>query len=261
MPRHNRLNNLMDSTMHALPLRREVRAVLHFLNSHAESIRTGLDIGFTNAGVSRMLRLLGGYWMTVESSAQRRDLVATVLGGETVLTIGLNGELPFEDKQFDVVVLAHDSLSGGAKAGRAIKECHRVLRTGGLFLFTVEYRKRWTLRSVPDTGNRYTESEIFHLLKDGFDVLGFRFSCRFWVQLIRQRVAGRKESGARNANPVWLRALYGVAWLLDLPLFLTRGNQMTVCARRKGWRGEYARVLGSHTPVSNAIHIHAFHLR
>ena len=45
----------------------------------------------------------------------------------------------------------------------------------------------------------YTESDIFHLLKDGFDVLGFRFSCRFWVQMVRQWDS-RRGSGIRGTN-------------------------------------------------------------
>jgi SAM-dependent methyltransferase len=253
-------DNLLDSNMYSLPLRREVSAVLHFLHARNGALRTGLDIGFTNAGVSRLLRLTGGYWMTVEPTPQRRSLVAAALGEETVLCVGAKGELPFEDKQFDAVVLAHGVLSGHAEAGAIVRECHRILRTGGLFLLTVEYRKRLGLagaldrqRAVSGAGGCYTESEVFHLLKDGFDVLGFRSSCRFWVQLVRRWADRRRLSGIRGANNGWLRVLYGLAWLLDLPLFWTRGHQMTVYGRRKGWRGKHTRVLGSSTPVSDAI--------
>jgi SAM-dependent methyltransferase len=261
MPRRSRPDNLLDSNMYSLPLRREVSAVLHFLHAQTGAVRTGLDIGFTNAGVSRLLRLTGGYWMTVEPSPQRRALVAAVLGEETVLSVGAKGELPFEDKQFEAVVLARGALSSHADAGMAIRECHRVIRTGGLLLFTVEYRKRlvWAgaldrQRSVPGSDGCYTESEVFRLLKDGFDMLGVRFSCRFWVQWVRQWVDRRKLSGIRGANNGWLRVLYGLAWLLDLPLFWTRGHQMTVCCRRKGWRGgKNTHVLGMNMPVSDAV--------
>ena len=90
-------------------------------------------------------------------------------------------------------------------------------------------------------------------LKDGFDVLGFRYSCRFWVQMVRQWVDRRRESGIRGAANGWLRFLYGVAMVLDVPLFWTRGHQMTVFCRRKGWREKHTRVLGSGTPVSDAV--------
>jgi SAM-dependent methyltransferase len=257
---HTKPDTLLDSNMYSLPLRREVRAVLHFLHTRAVALKTGLDVGFTNAGVSRLLRLTGGYWMTVEPTAQRRALVAAALGDDTVLGLGAGYELPFEDRQFDAVVLAHGVLQDRAEADAIVRECHRTLKTGGLFLFTVEYRKRLGLaaalnrrRLVTGAGGCYTESEIFHLLKDGFDVLGYRFSCRFWVQLVRQWADRRRQSGIRGANNGWLRLLYGVAWLLDLPLFWTRGHQMTVYGRRKGWRGKHSRVLGENTPVSDAV--------
>lgn len=261
MSRRSRINTILDSNMYSLPLKREVRTVLHFIHTQTGIIKTGLDVGFTNAGVSRLLRLVGGYWMTAEPTPQRRALVAGALGEETALSIGANGELPFEDKQFDVVVLAHGSLSGHADANMIVRECHRVLRADGLLLFTVEYRKRLGMPGsssgrgvVSGAGGCYTESEAFYLLKDGFDVLGTRFSCRFWVQLVRQWVDKRKVSGIRGANNGWLRMLYGMAWMLDLPLFWTRGHQMTVCARRKGWRGgKPLHVVTSHTPVSDAI--------
>jgi SAM-dependent methyltransferase len=253
-------NNLLDSNMYSLPLRREVSAVSHFLRGQPTPLKTGLDVGFTNAGVSRLLRLTGGYWMTMEPAASRRALVAAALGDETVLCVGAKGELPFEDKQFDAVVLAHGVLAGDTAADVVVKECHRVLKTGGLCLFTVEYRKRLGFagvlarsRMAPGAEGCYTESEVFHLLKDGFDVLGVRFSCRFWVQLVRQWVDRRKGSGIRGAGNGWLRLLYGLAWLLDVPLFWTRGHQMTVCGRRKGWRGKHTHILGSNAPVSDAV--------
>ena len=253
-------DNLIDSSMYSLPLRREISAVLHFLHAQGKMPQTGLDIGFTNAGVSRLLRLLGGYWMTVEPTPQRRSLVAVALGDETVLRLGAKGELPFEDKQFDTAVVAHGVLRDGAEADVVVQECHRVLKTGGIFLLTVEYRKLFGLagilnrqRAVSGAGCSYTESEVFQLLKDGFDVLGVRYTCRFWVQLVRQWADRRRLSGIRGANNVWLKILYGLAWVLDLPLFWTRGHQMTVCGRRKGWRMKHTRVLGASTPVSDAI--------
>lgn len=257
---YKKRETFVDSALYSLPLRSEVNAVLHLLHAQPGAVRTGLDVGFTNAGVSRTLRLVGGCWMTVEPTQQRRSLVAAALGQETVLSLGKDGELPFEDKQFDAVVLAHGVLSDNFHAGAIVKECHRVLKTGGIFLLTVAYRKPLCLAAVL-SGRRmafgaaesYTESDIFHLLKDGFDVLGFRFSCRFWVQMVRQWDSRRRGSGIRGTNTIWLRILYRIAWLMDLPLFWTRGHQMTVYSRRKGWRSKHVSVLGKHTPVSDAI--------
>ncbi len=247
--------------IHSLPLRREVNAVLHFMQASEQRVRVGLDIGFTHAGVSQLFSQRGGYWVSVEPTVQRRNLVATVLGEDRVLCSGAAGELPFEDKQFDVVVLAHGMLTGGDMTENTVRECHRVLKTGGIFMLTAEYRKRFGLaamfnrqRLVAGAGASYSEADIFRLLKDGFDVLGFRYSCRFWVQLVRQWVYHRRWSGGHRPGSIWVTLLYGLAQVADaLLLFWTRGHQMTVYARRKGWRSKNVKVLGSSTPVSDAI--------
>jgi SAM-dependent methyltransferase len=236
--------------------------VLHFLHTQRGIIRAGLDIGFTNAGVSQLLRQTGGYWMSVEPTPQRRALVAAALGQETVLAAGENCELPFEDKQFDVVVLAHGVLPHDeVAAATMIRECHRVLKAGGHFILTVEFRKRCGVaaalnsqRVVSGAGGRYNETEMFQLLKDGFDVLGFRFTCRFWVQLVRQWVDRRREGGTHGLANGWLRFLYAVALVLDGALVLTSGYQMTVYGLRKGWRGKQrSSVSSSATPISDAL--------
>ena len=74
----------------------------------------------------------------------------------------------------DAVVLAHGVLPGNAEAGPMVKECHRVLKTGGHFILTVEFRKRFGLASalnqqrlVSGAGGCYNEADIFQLLKDG----------------------------------------------------------------------------------------------
>jgi SAM-dependent methyltransferase len=255
-------DQFLDKNVYSLPLRREVSSALHFLHARRRIIKAGLDVGFTNAGVSQFLRqACGGYWMTVELSLQRQALVASALGAETVLVSGGNGELPFEDKQFDVVVVAHGALpADDAAAAAMIRECHRVLRTGGDFILTVEYRKSYGLaaalnrqRVVADAGGRYSETDMFRLLRDGFDVLGFRFTCRFWVQLVRQWLDRRRETGAHGVAGGWLRFLYSFAHLLDAPLALTRGYQMTVYGRRKGWREKKMHVLSGNAPVSSAM--------
>jgi SAM-dependent methyltransferase len=256
-----RTDYFLDKNVYSLPLRREVSSVLHFLHVQRGIVRSGLDIGFTNAGVSQLLRQTGGYWMTVEPTPQRRELVAAALGPETVLAAGEASELPFEDKQFDVVILAHGVLPHDAAAASAmIRECHRVLKAGGHFILTVEYRKRYGVaaalnrqRVVSGAGGCYSETEVFQLLKDGFDVLGFRFTCRFWVQLVRQWVDRRRENGTYGMANAWLRFLYGIALALDGGLVFTKGYQMTVSGRRKGWREKHTRVTSGGTPVSDAI--------
>lgn len=247
---------------YALPLRREVSAVEHIFHSQPYKVKVCMDFGFTHAGVSRYFRdLIPGYWMTVEPTEHRSFCVADQLEEGTVFTVDEGGILPFEDRQFDALVLAHGSLPVGSEpAARVIRECHRVLKTGGLFILTIESRKRFGVanwlsnnRHLSDAGGVYTEEEVFQMLKDGFDVLCFRYSCRFWVQLVRQWADRRRENGIYDFTSGWLRFLYGVAHFLDLGLFWTRGYQMTVCGRRKSWRGGRSHVVTAATPVSDAV--------
>jgi len=244
-----------------LPLQSEVMSVLHFLTLRKGTIRSGLDLGFNHAGVSRTFRQLGGYWMTVEMNEARRAAIAPALDVDTVLAAGRKGELPFEDKQFDIVVVSSSIFSANlTESAEIIRECHRVIKAGGHIIFTV-VRQRTTesgsaLDSDParatSTRNGYSEAAVFQLLRDGFDVLGFRYSCRLLVQLIsswemRQRQAG-VVSGAGT------RLLYRMANCLDnLFLFFTKGYQMTAFGHRKGWRAKRANILSQSTPVSDAI--------
>jgi len=228
------VGNTSEGITYAFPLQREVKAALHFIALRKGMVRTGLDIGFTNSWASQTFRLTGGYWMTVEMTAQRRGRVASALGDDSVLTAGRDGELPFDDKQFDVVVVSCAMLTANqATIPAIIRECHRVLKIGGHLVFTVS-RQKHHVSTLSAVGAAYSEAEIFHLLRDGFDLLGFRYSCRFWVQLVRKWELRRYD---HNAPPgAGTRFFYALAKFLDLFLFFTKGYQMTVFCHRKGWR-------------------------
>ena len=240
--------NRSERITYSFPLQREVKAALHFLALRKGPVRAGLDIGFTNSWVSQTFRQTGGYWMTVEMTAQRHARVAGALGEDTVLTAGRNGELPFDDKQFDVVVMSCAMLTANpASIPPLIRECHRILKVGGHLIFTASRQKR-----NPAAANSvYREEEVFQLLRDGFDVLEFRYSCRFWVQRVR---AWELRHNDPNAPPGFgTRLLYTLAKTLDLFLFFTKGYQMTVFCHRKGWREKRASLIPSAAPVSDAI--------
>lgn len=249
----------MDST---LPLQCEVKEIIHFLDLRKGKIRSGLDIGFNQAGVSKTLRRFGGYWMTVEMNEARRASVAPLLEADTVLAAGRLGELPFEDKQFDVVVVSSSVFSSNPKESAGlIRECHRVINAGGHIIFTV-IRKKTTARGsavenaatggATTTLQGYSEAAVFQLIRDGFDVLGFRYSCRFFVQLISSWEVQQRQAGIIPGTG--MRILYRLTNILDTVfLFFTKGYQLTVFGHRKGWREKRSNVLSDVTPVSDAI--------
>lgn len=217
------------------PLQMELAMLGRIFSSLELNNPTCLDIGVTNPFGALSLREMGGYWSSVATSGRQVSEGALVLGEEP-LAIGTNGELPFEDKQFDVVVLARGSLKGESEHDQLlIQECHRILKPPGYLIMAVNYRKRLDAVRLFYRGGLTlggcNERELFELLKKGFDVLGVRTYCRFWMQLTRLMLDQRGRTKGRTTA-----SLYWLAHQLDLLLFFTKGYQMVAYGRRKGWR-------------------------
>lgn len=213
-----------------LPLRTEVKIDSHLLSSQDIKTSTCLDLGFSNPVASEYLRRNGGYWTSCVWTADECSAAEDYLG-ESVLQVGVDDELPFEDKQFDVVVLARGHISGDLERDiHLIRECHRVMKTPGYIIVSGDYRRKFTPLSLfgYKSETKYDDKQIFQLMRPGFDVLGTRTYCRFWVQ-IAQRIF-------RNSGGVMRGIVYGLASFLDLFLFFTRGYYAVAHGRRKTWR-------------------------
>lgn len=144
-----------------MPLRPEIAE----LYSRHAKVHSGLDIGFADGGLSSSLReTCGGTWMTVETTADDVRRVRTVLPADSVLRMGAAAELPFEDAQFEVVV-----LNGRLISAELVREIHRVLKPAGDLFFTV---------LEDSTGkNGYSAPLLYRLfLRNGFDVTALRRS-------------------------------------------------------------------------------------
>lgn len=142
-------------------------ATLADLGARYARVRAGVDIGFADPGVSRLIRSAhGGVWMTVEADAAARAATAAALDPKTVLGLGACGELPFEDHQFEVVLLSHAMLGGSRQRMETlVREAHRVLQGGGCLMFTVE---------ESSDGRGWTARAVYELLRDGFDMVGLK---------------------------------------------------------------------------------------
>ena len=236
------------------PLRLEVDAVRRILDVLGADGRSCLDIGFRHPYAPVRLRRCGGYWTSVAFGRETCARLAEALR-EDVPAAGAHGALPFEDKQFDVVVVALGSLTGEADDDTAlIRECHRVLKAPGYLILTVEFAKPFGLahlfhrgRPLRGAGGRYTEAALFELFKTGFDWLGTRRFCRFWVRIVWQWADRRGASGA--SPDVW----YWLARQLDGALFLTRGYLLTAYGRRKGWRPRAPPTLADGRSIPEAV--------
>lgn len=110
------------------------------MSARFERIRSGLAVAFDDASDFEALKSLrGGVWMSVPES----------------------DELPFEDSQFEVVV-----MHGRIVCRANVREAHRVLRPEGCLFFTVDER----------TGKQdgFTHPEIYKIVRDGFDIVELR---------------------------------------------------------------------------------------
>ena len=125
-----------------MPLERLVAAIA----SRCERIRTGLAVGFGGEDVLSVLRAIrGGEWVDEETP----------------------GDLPFEDAQFDVVVLSGDSV------GRDnVREANRVLNSDGYLFFVVQER-------TGSQGTGFTAPEIYKTVREGFDILSMKLP-KWW---------------------------------------------------------------------------------
>lgn len=133
------------------------------LASRYTRVRSGLDVGFADGEFSSALRALrGGTWMTVEMDAPAAERTRVTLPPDTVLIAGRGGDLPFDDEQFEVVV-----LNGVCISAELVREIHRILKLSGTLFFTVVEDATGT--------NGYSAPLLYKLfLRNGFDVTALR---------------------------------------------------------------------------------------
>ena len=160
-------------------------------------VRAGVDSGFGDAAVSQALRAsCPGEWMTVEDGPAARARVAESLDPKTVLQLGVGGEMPFDDHQFEVVVLSAALLSGDrARADAVVRETHRILQGGGCLVFSVD---------EAGSGVGFSERGIYDLLKDGFDVVGLKRPpwWKFGAAGRTLTVCARRKTWRRRSAPI-----------------------------------------------------------
>ncbi len=181
-------------------------------------IRSGVDIGFADAEFSKAFRKVrGGVWMTVEETAFDRARVANEIDSKSVLTIGPEGELPFEDFQFELVILSDAFFARNSQRRKTIvRECHRVLQGGGCLLFTVD----------ADSLGGYASAQryLYELLRDGFDVISLKRPPWWKFGKLGHTLtvcARRKNWRNRNLTVVRTNATVSSAILSSLLVFLS----------------------------------------
>lgn len=103
-----------------------------------ETVRTSLEVGFAGGELpAAFAHLRGMAWRSIPACA----------------------EFPFENAQFEVVVLESSCVSA-----TAVKEAHRVLKPEGRLFFTVNERTK------KEPG--YTMPDIYAIVREGFNITG-----------------------------------------------------------------------------------------
>ena len=103
---------------------------------HLREIRTSLEVGFPEETLP-------------EAFVRFR--------GKQTRAIGVLAEFPYEDGQFDAVL-----MDGGAVSAKAVREAHRVLRPEGRLFFTVPERTK--------KQEGYTLPDVYSIVREGFNI-------------------------------------------------------------------------------------------
>lgn len=78
--------------------------------------------------------------------------------GKESRVVGVMPELPFEDAQFDAVIMHSSAVSR-----QMVKEVHRVLKSEGEMYFTVPEKT--------SKQNGYTIADVYSVVRDGFHIV------------------------------------------------------------------------------------------
>ena len=94
------------------------------------------------------------------------------LRGRQTRVVGNVAEFPYEDRQFDVVL-----MSGDAVSAKSVKEAHRVLKSEGRLFFTVDERTK--------SQAGFTLPDIYSIGRGGFNIT--ELTRPRWCFLLRRR--------------------------------------------------------------------------
>lgn len=254
----------------SLPLRLLYQELVRALKPAKEEPERCLNIGDEGGVFGYHLRKRGGSWATVVSSEEEAQ-VARELIEDDVHVVGGDGKLPFDDKTFDVLLMV-DFLEKTASDDKFIEECHRVLKHDGRMVVNVSHAKavspinplRHLLGLSPEKRgwkrDGYSESQLFGILKHGFDVSNVRTHTRFFevlVDTIARAAAGNWAGGHRLEKAARTYAIaapfYWLAYQLDLFLFMTRGFFLICSAKRRAWLPRKTPVLSDGRRISEAV--------
>lgn len=146
------------------------QALLHFARIHLKGKL--IDIG---CGTKPYKSLLKGF----VTSHMGLDRESPFNANAEVDLVGTAYEIPCEDNAFDSA-LSTAALEHLAEPELALRECIRVLKPGGIAIYTVPFI--WHVHAEPWDYYRFTHFGLDHLFKKvGFEVIEIKPLSGFWV--------------------------------------------------------------------------------
>jgi SAM-dependent methyltransferase len=215
-----------------------------------------------NPALHYQIHHLIGNWTSLAYSQQECDALKRMVGDNVLL---LNPHtLP--DGEFDRIIII-DLLEKVDDDRAFVAACHRALRDSGLLLLNVAHQKKWSglsllrklLDVAPDAAQvrrtGYTNSGLFDILKDGFDVEETTTFSRFYSETMHLLVAFAGSFVVSEPPPIdneetrlaayyhriyrYYAFMYPLTWLvtrLDLLIFMTKGYLLLSRAKKRMWR-------------------------
>lgn len=104
---------------------------------HLKDIRTSLEVGFPENGLPE---------------------VFLHYRGKETRAIGAVKDFPYEDAQFEVVL-----MDGSAVSRASVREAHRVLKPSGYLFFIVPEKTRYQ--------DGYTMPDVYSIVREGFNIV------------------------------------------------------------------------------------------
>ena len=230
--------------------------------------RTCLDVGGQGGVVPRLLRELGGLWVSADHREPVVNNLRTVLGDDQVVL--LDGvELPFDDQTFDTIVLV-DYLQYIREDAAFLRECHRCLKPKGELIISVAHIKSFSmvrgLRKMLGLTNArygrvragYGRRDLYEIIKDGFDIVEQQayggFFVHFWETIVQwsgglaAEVPPKLDAQGHFADQQELRRFAKVCHLqsviyplqklgagLDALFSVTRDHMLVIQCRPRPW--------------------------
>ena len=115
-------------------------------------------------------------------------------GGRSLVALGREDELPFDDRSFDYLILAH-AFECSPHANRLMREAWRVLRDGGRMAVIVPNRRGlwcWSERTPFGFGQPYTKDQLERSLKNNLFVMGEMRRALYMPPVSRILTRGRR---------------------------------------------------------------------